>query len=135
MGYNIEISFNILNKCSINDGKNYLINLAQDHLCNTYFVDFEMENSYHFKRNHCVITIHFENLQINNMIDFLKFIRKEKLYYIETICHDDSNYCIYASKHYLFHNVHKILAKDYIAQKKIINFSEQEKTILSALKK
>jgi len=135
MGYNIEISFNILKQCSINDGKKYLIELACDYLCESYFVDFEMENSYHFKRNHCVITIHFENLQINNMIEFIKFIRKDKIYYIETICHDDSNHCIYASKHYLFHNVHKILAKDYITQKKIIIMSEQDKAILSALKK
>lgn len=139
MGYTIEISFSIIKQSSIDEAQNIIIDLARDHYCNFYYVDFEMENEYNTKRNHCVITVNFENSNLNDMTDFLKKLKhlyNKNDYYIETIYNDETNKYIYASKYYLIRNTtNKSLTKEYFINKKSKKYSDEEKSILKAIGK
>lgn len=138
MGYTIEISFSIIKQSSIDEAQNVIIDLAREHYCNFYYVDFEMENEYNNKRNHCVITVNFENSNINDMNLFLKDVKhiyKKNDYYIETIYNDETNKYIYASKYYLICNTNKSFTKEYFINKKSKKYSDEEKSILKALGK
>jgi len=102
-------------------------------------VDFEMENEYNTKRNHCVITVNFENCNIIDMNIFLKNVKhiyKKNDYYIETIYNDETNKYIYASKYYLIRNTtNKSFTKEYFINKKSKKYSDEEKSILKAIGK
>jgi len=126
-----------MKQCSINETQNYIIDLAREYSCNFCYVDFELENEYKIKRNHCVITINFEDNFINNMNNFLNHIKniKNKTYYIETIYHDVTNKYIYATKHYLIQNANKSFTKEYFINKKNRKYSEEETVILKGLGK
>lgn len=133
MGYNIEISFNIFKQSSVNETQNYIIDLARKYYCNFYYVDYEMDNNYNHTRNHCIITVNFEDVDFQQIIGFLKYIKSDKTFYIETIYHDVTNNYIYASKHYLIHNTNKTFTKEYYLNKKSKKYSENEKSILKIM--
>ena len=111
MGYTVEISFNLLKHSAVKEIQNELIDVARECCCSTYYIDFEMEHECNAKRNHCVITVLFENECVYPMIDFLKFVKCCKKFYIETLYCNEPNKCIYASKYHLIQNAHKMSTK------------------------
>lgn len=133
MSYNIEISFNILKQCSVDKTQNYVIDMARKYYCNFYYVDYEMENEYKYSRSHCVITVNFEESETQQIIDFLKDIKMDKTFYIESMYHDITNNYIYASKSYRVQNTNKSFTKEYYLNKKNKKYSEQEKNILKII--
>ena len=137
MGYNIEISFNITKQRSVNETQNYVIDLAREYSCNFYYVDFELENIRDIKRNHCVITVNFEDCFTNNMNDFLTHVKNNKnhKYYIETIYNDVTNKYIYASRYYLIQNTNKSFTNEYFINKKSKKYSDEENSILKTIGK
>ena len=128
MGYNIEISFNILKHCNVTELQNNIINLANECLCNSYYHNYEYDNSIKHVRLHSITIVNFDNSEINNFIKFLKNIKSIKGLYIETIYDEDSSIILYASKYY---------RKEMIVKKnnKSRSYSEEEKTILSSIGK
>jgi hypothetical protein len=133
MGYNIEITYNIFNQSNINEIQNYVIEMANEYNCKSYYIDFEMENNYDYKRNHCVITVNFDDMNSRKIIDFLKKIKIYKVCYIEAIYNDDTNDYIFASKNYLIQNTNKLFTSQYYSQKKTKKYSDIEKSILKVL--
>ena len=77
MGYNIEISFNIIKQCSVIDIIEHIKNFAKFLECEIFYHDYEMEFYTPNKRNHCVITVVFSQNSIINLIKFLKYIKKQ----------------------------------------------------------
>jgi hypothetical protein len=138
MSYTIEISFDIFKQHNnYTELQNEALDMARDCGCETYYIDFEMENEYKHKRNHCVITFHFDTSNISSMLIFLQYAKNNKNLYIETIFCNDANNCLYASKNYLIQNVHKMSAKEYeyeIKQQRK-KYSDTEKAILSIVSK
>ena len=134
MGYTVELSFNILKAYNVNEMQNEVIDMAQEYGCATYYVDFEMENEYLKKRNHCIITLHFEKEHIYSMIEFLKYIKCLRKCYIETIYCNDSNHAIYISRHCLIQNSHSLSAKEYKSNQNTRKYSLDEEAILNAVK-
>ena len=77
MGYNIEVSFNAL-KQNISETQDLIITTALENGCNYYNNDFEFENNLRYNRNHCVITLTFQNYEgsdIDYIVKFLKIIK------------------------------------------------------------
>lgn len=101
MGYNIDISFDIYKNCSITELKDDLIEIAEKNCCNLpYDIYYEMENGlkYSEKRHHCIITFNFDKSNIINFVKFVKHVKNNKPFNIESI-YDDTK-IIYASKYY-----------------------------------
>jgi hypothetical protein len=128
MGYNIELSFNILKHSNVTELQNNIINLANDCLCNSYYNNYEYDNNVKHIRLHSITIVNFDNSEINNFIKFLKNIKSIKGLYIETIYDDDSSIILYASKYYN----KEMITKEYNKNR---SYSEEEKTILNSIGK
>jgi hypothetical protein len=61
MGYNIEVSFNILKNSSVAELQAIVRNLAEECGCESFYEDYEYETNTQFKRNHCIMTVNFED--------------------------------------------------------------------------
>jgi nanoRNase/pAp phosphatase (c-di-AMP/oligoRNAs hydrolase) len=119
MGYNIELSFNAL-KQNISETYDFIVTIAVENGCNYYYNDFEFENNVRYKRNHCVITVSFQNYDnnIDSIIKFLKIIRNIKGIHIESIYDDNANNFLFASTFYLTQMMDKHIAKTYKLNKR-----------------
>ena len=142
MGYNIEISINMLKHANITEVKREIVDIALDLDCTYYYYIYEYEDRIKFPRNHCIIVVNFdsENNENNENNDkmfkcarFLKIVKKMKDLYIECI-YDDDILCrlIYASAYYL-KNVERDKAIKYSKYKKERSYSEEERVLLSSM--
>lgn len=134
MGYNIEVSFNVL-KQNIHDTQELIINTAVENGCNSYYNDFEFENNIRYNRNHCVFTIIFQDYNIDKVIKFLKIMKNIKGLYVETIYDNDTNNILFASKLYLTQMMDKHIAKLYKSNKRERSYSEDDMLILKTIQK
>ena len=137
MGYNIEISINLLKHSNVNEIKREIIDFASDLECSYYYILYDYEERIKFPRNHMIIVINFANENdsnncLFNCAKFLCLIKKMKDLHIESIYEDDNVFCklIYASSYYL-KNVDKDKAIKYTEYKKERRYSHDEKVLLS----
>jgi hypothetical protein len=128
MGYNIEISFNILKHSNVTELQNNIVNLANECLCSSYYHNYECENYVKHIRTHSVTTLNFDSSELNNLIKFLKNIKHTKGLYIENIYDEDSSVIVYASRYY----INKMITKEYNKNR---SYSEEEKKILNSIGK
>jgi hypothetical protein len=136
MGYNIEVSFNAL-KQNISETRDLIISIAVENGCNYYYNDFEFENNLCYNRNHCVITLNFQNYNCNidYIVKFLKIIRNIKGIYVESIYDNDTNNILFASKFYITQMMDKHIAKIYNLNKRLRSYSEDETLIMNIMQK
>lgn len=136
MGYNIEVSFNTL-KHNISETKDLIIAKAMENGCNDYYNDFEFENNLRYNRNHCVITLNFQNYNCNidYILKFLKIMRNIKGIYIESIYDNDTNNILFASKFYITQMMDKHIAKLYKSNKRDRSYSEDDTLIINTMLK
>jgi hypothetical protein len=134
MGYDIEVSFNAL-KHNISDTQQLIISIAVENGCSYYYDSFEFENNLRYNRNHCVITLSFQNYEndIDYIIKFIKIIRNIKGIYIESIYDNDSNNMLFASKFYLTQMMDKHIAKMYKLNKRQRSYSEDDTLIINTI--
>lgn len=101
MGYNIEISVDMVKHTDFSQTKSEIVDFALDSGCEYYYYLYEMEGGGQRTRNHCIIVINFDEEQIFNCSTFLKTIKKMKDLHIECI-YEDNIVCklLYASKFY-----------------------------------
>jgi len=133
MGYNMEISFNILKNKNVFDLEFFLISLAKENNSFLSYSTIEMDNTFQ-QRNHNVITSIFNDENIKEMVEYIKAIKKIKGIYIESIYHEDKNKIIYASNYYLT-IMDKILSKKYQLNKRKRSYSEDETMMIDELTK
>lgn len=134
MGYNIEVSFNVL-KNSSSDIQENIQNYAEECGCDYFYHDYEFENKTQFQRRHCVMTLNFPQTNIPYLLDFLKYIRKIQGLYLESIYDDTMNQILYASQYYLTQKMDKKCAKEFVIEKRKRSYSEDENMILDTIKK
>ena len=146
MGYNIEVSFNVLKHSNVTEIQSFVNNLAYNCGCSFCYVDYEFENNLQFKRNHSVTTFYFENSDIDstrnisnisnisNLVYFLKNISRMEGIYLESI-YDDTSNIIYASQYYLTMKMDKNIAKTYKLNKRTRSYSEDDTMILNEIDK
>jgi hypothetical protein len=137
MGYNIEVSFNIVKHGSVTELQNKIQEVARESICNFLYHTYEFENNTQYKRNHCLFTINFDSESeiIDNFIYFIKNIKKINGIYIESIYDENVNILLYASKYYQTQLMDKYLAKNYKQNRRTRSYSEDHIHILSELEK
>jgi hypothetical protein len=135
MGYDIEVSFNIVKHSSVTELQNIIQKIANESICKFFYQDYEFENNTQYKRNHSLFTINFDSEFIHNFIYFIKNIKKIDGIYIESIYDDNVNILLYASKYYQTQLMDKHLAKNYKVNKRTRSYSEDHISILSELDK
>jgi hypothetical protein len=135
MGYNIEVSIDLLRHTNISEVKKQIADSALDFECNYYYYLYEMEGGCKIPRNHCIMVINFDDEQIFNCAEFLKLIKRLKTFHIECIYEDDI-VCnlIYASKYYQT-TMGKDRAIKYNKFKRERSLSDNEKMILEQVSK
>ena len=133
MGYNIEVAFNVFQHHNVQELEDKVINIAIDNGCEFYYNDYEFERNFKFKRNHCVITVNFNNIEY--IVKFIKNIKKTKGIYIETIYNDEPNNLLYASRYYITQMMDKHIAKKYKFNKRERSYSEDDIIILNTIQK
>ena len=132
MGYNIEVSFNT-QKLNLADTQELICSVAIENGCNSYYNDFEFENNLRYNRTHCIFTLNFQNYNIDNIVKFLKIIKKIKGLYIESIYDNDTNNILFASKFYLTQMMDKHIAKMYKLNKRERSYSEDDNVIMNTM--
>lgn len=130
MGYNIEISFNMLKHSNVSELKKYITDYALDLNCDHYYYLYEVEDNNKIPRNHCIIVVNFSDNELFNCSLFLKDVKKMKDIYIECI-YEDEIVCklIYASQYYLT-TVDKDKVIKYNKFKRERSLSDNEKLVL-----
>jgi len=134
MGYNIEVSFNAL-KHNITETQDLIINKALENGCNHYYNDYEFEKNLCYDRNHCVMTLFFQNndCNIDYIVKFIKIIKNIKGIYIESIYDNDNNNILFASKFYLTQMMDKHIAKMFKLNKRKRTYSEDDTIIMNTM--
>ena len=135
MGYNIEVSFNVLNNGSVTKLLEEVKECAEECFCEDFYEDYEFENKFQFQRRHCLISVRFSQEKIKNMIEFLNKIRKNSGIYIELIYHEYNHSILYASQYFITQKMDKYAAKDFKIQKRKRSYSDDENMILKAVSK
>ena len=135
MGYNVESSLNILKHTNITEIQNKIKEIANDSDCNFFYDTYEFENNKQMKRTNYMFTTYFEKEPIENLLYFIKNIKKIPGIYIENIYDDDANILLYASKYYQRCMMNTHLAQKYNVNKRIRSYSEDDTKILRELGK
>ncbi len=135
MGYNIEVSFNVLKNGSVIELLNEVRNFAEECFCENFYEDYEFENKVQFQRRHCLISVIFPQEKLNSMIKFLNNIRKNKGLFIELIYDENNHTILYASQYFITQKMDKYCAKEFNTQKRKRSYSDDETMILNAVSK
>uniref|UniRef100_A0A6C0AXX0 Uncharacterized protein n=1 Tax=viral metagenome TaxID=1070528 RepID=A0A6C0AXX0_9ZZZZ len=103
MGLTIEVAFNICKNSNVTSIKQLLSNLSEKHnSINSYFIHEIEGHSTITDRHDCINIIEFDEIDINNAINYIKDINKLNYIKIECIYQDKGVVnIIYASKKYL----------------------------------
>jgi hypothetical protein len=132
MGYNIEISVNMLKETKFSEVENTIQYMAEFYNCDNIYSFTEEDGTKKIPRYHCIYVINFVDDNFDNLIKFLKFIRKYKSSCIECVYDNEVYKLLYASSFYLT-GVDKELSKKYKQFIKDKNFTPNETKLLREL--
>lgn len=135
MGYEIEVSFNILKSSSVTELQEMVKNIAGECGCESFYEDYEYETNIQFKRNHCIMTIIFQDKKSNNLLHFLRLIRRKEGLFLESIYDEESGKILYASQYYVTQRMNKSNAKVFKRERRERIYSDEENTILKTIRK
>jgi hypothetical protein len=135
MGYDIEVSFNILKSSSVTELQETVKNIAEECGCESFYEDYEYETNVQFKRNHCVMTLKFQDKTSINLLHFLRFIRSKQGIFLESIYDEDSGKILYASQYYVTQRMNKSNAKIFKKERRERSYSDEENRILKTIQK
>ena len=134
MGYNIEVTFDILKNSSVTELQKSVKNYAEECGCESFYADYEYDTSTQFKRNHCILTINFSQTNMNLLLQFLKFIKNKDGLFLELI-YDDISSLVYASQYYVTQKMNKSHSKIFKQERRERSYSDDENMILNIIKK
>jgi hypothetical protein len=134
MGYNIEVSFNTLKHTCVMETRDMILNLAREKGCESCYYTFEFINDKYETRTHAVITVNFQEYNINEVVEFLKTVKQIKGIYIESIYDDNIEQLLFASQYYLTQMMDKDLVVKYKVNKRERSYSEDDTIILNTIK-
>lgn len=132
MGYNIEISVNMLKETKFSEVEKTIEDMAEFYKCDNIYSLTEEDGTKKIPRYHCIYVINFMYDNFENLIKFLKFIKKFKSSYIECVYDNDIYKLLYASSFYL-KSLDKELSKKYKNFIKDKNFTPNENKLLREL--
>lgn len=129
MGYNIEISVNMLKETKFSEIEKDIRNIANFYGCYSLYINSEEDGTLKIPKYHCIFFISFLDENFNNFIKFIKVMKKYKSAYIECIYDNDISKLIYVSSSYLKNN-DKDLSKKYKQFINEKNFNSNELKIM-----
>lgn len=132
MGYNIEISVNMLKETKFSEVEKTIQTIAEFYCCENIYSLTEENGTIKIPRYHCIYVINFLDENLDNLVKFLKIIKKHKLSYIECIYECDVYKLLYASSFYL-QTIDKELSKKYKTFINEKNFTPNETKLLKEL--
>ena len=132
MGYNVEISVNMLKETKFSEVEKTIQGIAEFYSCDNIYSLTEEDGTKKIPRYHCVYVINFVDENFDNLVKFLKFIKNHKSSYIECIYENDMYKLLYASSFYL-KSIDKELSKKYKQFIKDKNFTPNETKLLREL--
>lgn len=135
MAYNIEVTFNIIKNGSVTQLLDYVKYCANECFCEDFYEEYEFENKAQFQRRHCLMTIIFQQSNINYMVEFLNKIKKNHELHIELIYNENDHSILYASQYFLTQKMDKYLAKNFKIERRKRSYSEDETMILNSISK
>lgn len=135
MAYNIEVTFNIIKNGSVTQLLDYVKYCAHECFCEDFYEEYEFENKAQFQRRHCLMTIIFQQSNINYMVEFLNKIKKNHELHIELIYNENDHSILYASQYFLTQKMDKYLAKNFKIERRKRSYSEDETMILNSISK
>jgi hypothetical protein len=133
MGYIVEISISLSCHANFSSVKNDIENIAFSHNCESVHEDYEMEGGTKIARNHCILTVYFEEDEIMNCAKFIGKIKRLKETHIESVCEADFK-LIYASRYYLS-TMDKRCIEKYKKLRRDRSYTDGELILLKQLEK
>ena len=133
MGYNIEVSFDLVKNTNVTDMEQYIETTAKECNCSFIYSYCEMDNKLFMQRNHMVMTTFFENQHMNGLLRFLKTMKKTKGICVESIYNEENHEIIYASQYYLT-IMDKGKSNTFQQTRKIRSYSEDDIRITKEIK-
>lgn len=131
MAYSIEVSVNLMKHSNSSDIETSLYYIADKYNYDRFYKISEVDGTSKITRYHSITTISFLKNDINNLLYFIKDIKKYKYYNIECIYEDDiKTKLIYASSYYL-QTIDKSNRIDYTLFKRSRSYSEDEAMLLN----
>jgi hypothetical protein len=135
MGYNIEISFNVLKHSSVTNAVEHVKEMAERHCCDYCYEDYDFDSKTQFQRNHCIMNVSFSHPNTYFLMGFLRNIQRSEGLYIELIYDDESRSILYASQYYITQKMDKGVAKIFNKNKRERSYSDDDNMILNTVKK
>jgi len=132
MGYNIDISVNMVKEKTFSEIETTIVNTAELYGCESVVLISEEDGTIKIPRYHMIFVINFVEENFENFIKFIKLIKDYKKCYIESIYNNSINKLVYASSTYL-KNIDKEISnkyKKFICEKK---FTPNENILLKEL--
>jgi len=135
MGYTIEISVDVRKPNMLLKSVRQRRELAEAHLCEMQYFMNEIEgNKRQIIKNDSIHVVYFVESQFQNLLAFIKNLRKDKSFYIECIYRDDnSTNLLFVSPKYL-KKMDKNVAKNFQKEMKKKIIDEEKMAILAAFK-
>jgi hypothetical protein len=136
MGYNIEISINMLKESRFSEVESIILETANLYGCDNIYSISEEDGTTKIPRYHYIFIVHFLEENFDNFVKFVKIVKSHKKGYIECIYSNTNtnNKLIYASSYYL-NNIHKDASQKYKQFVKDKSFTENEYTIIHECRK
>jgi len=134
MGYNVEISINMLKETNFSEIESTIEGIAQNYNCESIYMVSEEDGTNKIPRYHSVFIVHFIDENFENFIKFIRMIKSYKKGYIECIYDNDIRKLLYASSYYL-NNIDKEASKKYRNYINNKEFTTNEFAVLKILTK
>lgn len=131
-GYNVEISIDLLRETTSSTIESVVKDVAKQYECNHIYSYSETDGTSKIPRYHYIIVVNFSKDNFENLIHFIKYIKRYNKVHIECIYNDTTSRLVYGSGYYL-KTLGKYNAKMYKMFIKNKNFTEEEGYILSHL--
>lgn len=130
MGYNIELSINLLKQSCFSDVDDMILYFKNNYECEHIYTISECDGACKIPRYSYVIMVSFYDSELENFLKFIEMIKTQKNLYIECIYHDCSIKLLYASSYYL-----KTIDKEFVTKyRKPRSYSEEELRVLNKVK-
>jgi len=130
MGYNIELSIHLMKCVNFSELENMILVFADKYECDNIYEFSEEEGRTKIPRCHQMMVIAFSKNNFENLLEFIKQIKKIRQIHIECVYYDESNLkLIYASPYYL-KNIDKDVAVRY---KRDRSYSEEEIRVINVI--
>ena len=130
MGYNIEISVNVLKETKFLEVEKTIRDIAEFYSCDNMYSLTEEDGTAKIPRYHCIYVIYFIDNNLDNLVKFIKYIKTQKSSHIECLYENNlPNKLLYASSLYL-KSINKGLLNKYRQFIKNKVFTQNETKLL-----